>query len=774
MLGYTTGLRALLAAQYGLDVVGNNIANASTDGYSRQLAVFRASRPFDLAGVGQIGTGVGVSEVRRVANPVLEGRIRTQIGLFGQADSSSVRMTEIESFFGEPADSALSGLFSSFFDGISKLTSSPDDAVLQQAVIDDGGALASGVRQLTHSFAGLRTDIEADVRAKIEEANSLLESIAKLNVQIAAAETGGGDGGGSALKDVRERTLRDLSKLVGVSVLEDGSQVRVLLEGRVLVSGNRASTIEVTRTRAGALELSVAGSNAVTTPKSGEVAGLLEIFGASAPELEQRIDAIARSLILEFNRRHSTGMPASGPLKTLTSASLVRDVDGDQNFLEERLANAGFPFPVKNGSLNVAVTDGASGKVTTHRIAIDPSMTVGDLVQALNDLPHLSASVDGSGRMHLGADTGFGFDFTGRVDPNPDDAGTFGSAQATISSLGAQPYALNDGDQISIAVDAGAPQVVTFAAADFADVAQATAAEVAQVINDQTTGVEALVVDGRVVVRSETEGTQSSLLISDVTGTPAEGLELSQSLETGATATSAVSISGHYQGARSGSLTFRARGDGEIGITPGLMVEVRDETGRKLADLDVGEGYEPGSALSLGNGLSVTFGPGAIAEQSGDFFSTMVNDSGDSADVLVAFGLNTFFTGSSASDIDVRSDLVEDPRLLAISLGGEAGTGDNLPRLLELRDRATQDLGMTVTDAYRAAVSSLGQDVHRAQFDRDTQEKVLATLDAQREQVSGVSVDEELLQMQQYQQMYQAAARYLQTLNDVTDTLMNL
>ena len=96
-----------------------------------------------------------------------------------------------------------------------------------------------------------------------------------------------------------------------------------------------------------------------------------------------------------------------------------------------------------------------------------------------------------------------------------------------------------------------------------------------------------------------------------------------------------------------------------------------------VATLDVGQGYEPGTDLEVGNGVKISFGPGAVSQSTGQACSLDVLADSDTSDILVALGINSFFHGSSAADISVSSDLRANVDALAagsMSLVSGSGT----------------------------------------------------------------------------------------------------
>ena len=352
---------------------------------------------------------------------------------------------------------------------------------------------------------------------------------------------------------------------------------------------------------------------------------------------------------------------------------------------------------------------------------------------------------------------------------------SFGSAAATITCGAQEPFSLAAGDSFTLDVDGTGPQTVTFNPGAFTNMGAASASEMAAAINAQITGATAEAVDGRLVIRSASTGSASSLQLTDGAGGPLATTGLSTTLETGADIGVDVALSGSYSGAEDLDLTFVPSSDGTIGVTADLQVSVFDGQGNLVTTLDVGQGYAPGSELTLADGVTISFGAGQLSATSGDRFSTRLVADSDTSDILVAAGLGGFFTGTDASTIAVDAALLEDSDLLAAAGDGNPGNNQNLLDMAAVWDTAADGLDGDSPDAfYRLLLTELGADTARAEQTLETQTLVLNSLEARRDEVSGVNIDEELLQMERFQQLYAVTARFLQTVQDVNDILINL
>lgn len=770
------GLKALLTSQSALDTVGHNVSNANTPGYSRQSLLISASPSLLIHGLA-IGNGVQGDVVLRTADDLLTRRLVNQASSIQQLETRLNGMTQVESLLGEPGERGLNALMQSFFSSLSALAASPEDVVLRTGLVQSTQSLTSRFQELANSLATVRSDSARQVEAQVDRVNTLADQISKLN-----AEIGGFEGTGAPandLRDQRDEALNELGKLLNISYTENpGGTVTVLASGAVLVGSGRAYEMDATVRNDGSVTVRVEGNPNPVQVRGGTIGGLVQLSQDFIPGLRSRFNDLAKSLILELNRSHSTGIPAGGAFDTLTGAYSVQDSNNDGQLTDELLTSAGLPIDPTSGALYVNVTTDSSGAFTTHRIDIDANATtVGDVIDALNEIPHVSATLDSFGRLQVSADDGYKFDFSRRVNESPDGDKTFGGGFASLGAGSDGPYNLTSGDTLSVNGPGGA-FTVTFNGADFADISQAKASEIAAVINADpnvsTSGMRAVVSGDRVFLQSLTSGASSSFTLTGGTSLAAFGWSPATTVS-GQAQSVDVSVTGAYTGSANERYTFVPSGDGIVGTTAGLSVLVLDSTGRQVASLDVGAGYEPGTALDLPNGLQVSFGLGSLSSTDHDQFTLEALADSDTADALVAFGLNAFLTGSDASDIALRRDIEQDSNLIASSMTGAEGDNTILNELLGAQRATIDALGdKSLGEYYGDIIGGVGFDVDVARNAQEVEQSVQDSLSARRAQIAGVNVDEELVNMIQFQQAYGSAAQFIQVVNRTYDDLLNI
>ena len=779
--GFNIALSALTSAQQALQTIGHNISNAATPGYSRQRVMLQSRLPTVGSFGIRTGSGVEVSGIDRIVDSLLEGRIQSQLGEVGRQETMRAHFMELESIFGEPSETGLAGSLGAFWAELSGLSATPEDPAIRAGVMQQGLNVADTFNTIRRQLSDVVRGTDASIQTEVNGINLILQDLAELNDRIG---TNGIAGQVPAdLLDHQAMLLKELGLHLDVTSSFDSMGRATAVSGGAMLLGptsKRLVQVQPTGVPGEAPIVSVQGATRPLKPRSGRLAGLLEVATKGVEARVSSLDRMARNLILEFNRVHSTGVPANGGFQQLVGSNRLLDANGSGSVLDEVLAQTGLPFDVSAGALYVTVTDDATGNVMRQRIDVDPGMTVQQLRDALNAVPDVNAFVDPLGHFRINATAGHRFDFSNRILPNGDPGNTFGAAAATITGTATGTFDLSGGTSFTLQVDGGPTQTVNFAPGQFGNIFTATPAETVAAINSQVTGATASVVDGRVVVRSNTggllpSGLPSTLQLTDATGSPMAALGLSTALETGSAANVTVDMSGTYGGDSNELLTFTPLGAGTIGVTPGLQVEARDASGSVVAILDVGANYSPGTELDVLDGVRVAFGAGDVSPGSGDRFQASLLSDSDQSDFLVAAGLNSFFTGSNAADIGVAPELLSSPGLFSGSLSGESGDNANLLKLVDVQSTRAEGLdGRSVGGFFQALITELGGESARSKTAHETQTIVLQSLEARRESISGVSVDEELLMLEQFQQTYQVAARFVQTMQEVNEILANL
>jgi len=408
------GRSALTAYQAALSVVGQNIANAGTPGYSRASARLAALSGTGL-NTGQLGGGVRLDAVRRNVNESLNARLRLSGSDQQSALAQRSSLSRVEGIFDPLGGDNLGSLLSEFFGSISDLQNTPENPASRGIVVNTATALVQRIGDVREQLIGLRKDLNVDVEDAVIQADAIASKIAEINVQISSTEAATG-GPASALRDERDRLLTSLSEYFSITVKEQPSgAVNVFVGNASLVQfGESFGIYTSNEVNADGLNVAVVRfkiDNGPVNAGSGIVKGLIESRDTHAGTQLARLDTLAAAVISEVNRIHAGGKG----LKDFTNVTGLTGVIDPSLALSA--ADNGVAFPPQTGSFFIDVKDTATGQVVRTQIHIDLDGIGAD--SSLNsvaadisgNVPNLTATVLADGRLQLSAASGYSFSF---------------------------------------------------------------------------------------------------------------------------------------------------------------------------------------------------------------------------------------------------------------------------------------------------------------------------------------------------------------------------
>lgn len=242
---------------------------------------------------------------------------------------------------------------------------------------------------------------------------------------------------------------------------------------------------------------------------------------------------------------------------------------------------------------------------------------------------------------------------------------------------------------------------------------------------------------------------------------------------TSVTGTSLPEFTGAYSGTTNDQWTVSFSGAGTIGQTSGLTATVRDKAGHIIATHNVGSGYEAGKPLQISNGISLKLGSGTVG--AADQFSVYAVAESDETGLLAAAGVNSLFSGSTPGVLGIREELFNSPQALSGTLTGAPGDATNFASLARLRDVRFDVLGSrTFVEELSDVTADTGLAVQAAENQNTQLKNSRSRLEADRDAVSGVDINEETLRMMEVQRAYQAAAKFITIIDGTLEELLQM
>ena len=232
--GMDTAISGLSANQKALEVTGHNVANLGTPGFSRQSAVM-ASAATRRYGNWFVEMGTDIQQVRQIRHTFNDNIYRAESNNLGYWESRSKAIIDLESILGEPIQKGFQVALNNFWDSFQELSKAPESLTIRALVKQRADSLTNYLNQVGTQINKLQTDLNTEIKSRIDEVNDITEKIAELNVKIMSAEAAGNLP--NDYYDQRNTLCDRLSKLVKVETWEtrDGS-MDILVGGYLLVS----------------------------------------------------------------------------------------------------------------------------------------------------------------------------------------------------------------------------------------------------------------------------------------------------------------------------------------------------------------------------------------------------------------------------------------------------------------------------------------------------------------------------------------------------------
>ncbi|WP_430780661.1 flagellar hook-associated protein FlgK [Actinoplanes sp. G11-F43] len=322
--GLNTALTSLYAQRRGLDITGQNIANASTEGYTRQRVVMQAQNANLNAGIyattDAVGTGVTVSSVQRLNNSALDQRAYTEHANSAYHNQRAGAYALIENVFGEPSDTALQARMQDMWDGWNAVSSNFDKAAPKSAMLEQAVTVATTLNDASQALDNQFKSTRAGLDTYVGEVNKAAESIAKLNKEIVLATQSGLQA--NELQDQRGVQILKLAELAGATATElPNGAINIFIGSSPLVSEFDTRAIHVAPGSASkmdelaATEVKLQWKDTGTAVASGGQMGAnMELMarGGTLQDMSSRLDKVAGKLAERVNDMHSAGWSING------------------------------------------------------------------------------------------------------------------------------------------------------------------------------------------------------------------------------------------------------------------------------------------------------------------------------------------------------------------------------------------------------------------------------------------------------------------------------
>lgn len=379
------GKTSLSVNQKSIEIIGNNISNVNTEGYSRQSAELNPYPSMNFGGF-FIGQGVIVSDISRDHDTFVTNMLQEKSIEYGLQDGQTRALSELERIF-PIGEENISTEVNRFFDSWQELSANPSGLVERDIVIQRGELLSEKFNNTTDDLNKVKDNINDSIISKIDNVNSQITEVAELNSRIFTIEIQGQTA--NSARDRRDMLAKELASSLGVQTYYDskGMMAVQLPGGLPLVQGTIPMEIEAVQ-NGNELDL-VLHTGGVTRPLGlnnlgGEFEGLVSIRDVFIPSVQDDLDRLAYEIIESVNLLHggnpTFGNPGGGPGGAGLDSSTGIDFFTPVNPLPPPPASDPWRDAARN--MSVSITD--SSQVAAAQVPTPPdSVAPGDNRNAL-------------------------------------------------------------------------------------------------------------------------------------------------------------------------------------------------------------------------------------------------------------------------------------------------------------------------------------------------------------------------------------------------------
>lgn len=310
------GLSGLHAARTNLSVVGHNITNVNTPGYSRQDTV-QVTRTPQFSGVGYIGSGTSLTDIRRTYSEFMTTQLRSSTALNSDVKAYKSQIDQLDSLLAGTT-TGITPALQAFFSAMQTAAEDPANIPARQLVLAESEGLARRFNDIYENINSQNQFINKQMQASGDQVNRLASAIAGYNDAIARAGSSGHPP--NDLLDQRDEAIRQLSTFIGVTVVpQDDNTMNVFIgSGQPLVVGNNANSIEVVQGRGDPMRFDInfvsGGSkqNITSMVTGGEMGGLVRYREEVLDPTINAMGRLAMAIGDEINRQLGQGLDLKG------------------------------------------------------------------------------------------------------------------------------------------------------------------------------------------------------------------------------------------------------------------------------------------------------------------------------------------------------------------------------------------------------------------------------------------------------------------------------
>lgn len=307
------GRRGMAVSQSALGTTSHNIANKSTEGFSRQR-VDVITNPSLGDGNKRVGTGAKLSGITRTNNPWLEKQIEREGSNLAFLEGRSGALQRLEATFNEQTVKGLSNSMTEFFNSFRELANNPENLTARTVVRDNANMLIKNFQDMDRQIVSVANELNGVIDAGVKDVNAHAKEIARLNEKISSIEVTGVEANDE--RDRRDLLVKKLSEKLDISYAEDEKSGMInITAGKtaILVSGTSHAELKTSNNQSNQTqvmyEMSAGGTQTDLTEqfKRGALGGAIDLRDGMVASLRGDLADLSYNIANEVNNAHVEG-----------------------------------------------------------------------------------------------------------------------------------------------------------------------------------------------------------------------------------------------------------------------------------------------------------------------------------------------------------------------------------------------------------------------------------------------------------------------------------
>ena len=728
--GLNIALTGLNAHQKAIDVTGNNISNASNPDYVRERTVF-STLPSINSIPGDIGTGVEISSINRITDTFLFNRFISANANLENLKTQEEYLNEIATYFPDIQDQGLFKDLKDFFNAWQTLASNPNDGSVKVDLSYKTQKLVDSFHTLREKLSKIQKSINDEIDTHINEVNTIIKNIAELNKQITLHEANG-ISHANELRDKRDALEKRLKALIDVKIYKSGvtsqdsqgsetvdysKNYSITLGGYTLVDGASYNQIKKINDK-GNINIGIQKQdysivNITSSIKDSIIGGLLNVRG------------------IDFDEH---GAPKNG---------IIGDLISSLDSLAQGIIRS------INSIYSYSAQEEARGIYTFKPISISEGMDKIPLISLYNQ--GLLQTEPKKGILSLNIlDNNGNTSNTLNISINPNQ-----TIDEIIKNINDKIYNNTTNPTFGATIVDGE---IKFVKGTYDSNGNFTPS------SDNTPSPNVLVKD---------DGSLLFSALNEKEYLPLNHINNSLPLpvNNGNFDVVIYDDKGNVIAKRTIKVDINSN-DPKYSTIQGIVNQINtpnldDNQDNNNTD-DVDDYYQ----ARIINGQII------LTKKTDQ--NTYIGLDNDQANFGGAFGINRFFEGDDSLTIKLRDDLKTNPSLISAHKAPNDGNNEVANAILQLQSQKINfykngiSYNNTIFEYYRMTTSSLANTIQNVSTKKDAAQTLFTSVSNQYYSLSGVNIDEELINLEKYQRGYQANARVITTINKMLDALFSI